>query len=987
MQIIREINPYDQLISIISDSRDRIPALSDLPNNSTLPVPPKREPEIRSFEKKTSSSSGEVKLNDSIDLYRCKSSHESESFSIEKRKIHKVPSSFISELGVEAATVLYGLSMILKNHKANHWNGRYWYYDSLDELIRKHWPYLKRTFLSEIIKKLSDKEHIVTRNNNKISYDRTTHYSVSPGKIDLVLKGKLFTFDTKIASQHGVLAALLFHNIQFEILNPRITEIDCLEAGEYGAKIGKLAATFGVSSSTIKRQLKILVKEGLLIKGSKQGSYSLPTESPVLKSGSNPNMDVQECPINEPEITGSNPNESGSFLNESRSNANASRSNPDDNTIYESNWNHMGIQMRNAPRIFLKEDAIEEQAIPWISHPNFSKKSDSDLSVDQIDRVAVNKVSHLEKDPSIVSLRVYSELPEKRSEIAFKAPQADSKIDHTGTFEKEAKLETLGQLEDQPPNLLDLGAVKASSTACLSTRNPELASDSTQRKEQVAPKFKSLVSFGRKIEIFEKSKFSKIEQENSRISKEFLKLEATQQIFARESFLRLAIRFIESLGIEKRKIFIEQNSVDRVLDLVFDDAFSFLEDKIDEFRFNEEHPLSHERLFPLFPFLELVVRGILLFRKQRDDHFQIDEFTLYTVFETLSYGLLDRSDMSPEAKALFFNFLILRARVTGIDNKASNGKAVDIKRYLGKRLSDYSAFSSEKEFGSLVGFFQGDTSICAEEVFFKYFKSVELKLTVPQDGSGYEERWHCLNFKDISQFLRFLPKISESIENDYPEFRYPWRAHSRVECDFHPSIPSRESIEGESESDYNRPDINSLMRIKNYFRKAIFLEGFPLESSSTPLQEADFKEALLLCEEYKLAPEDIVDLADEKLEKSSERLSSFHLRGALVKKALNAEVANSSRNSMLLTNDNISIEELWEGARRTVNIYTSNVRSTKDVLMDSSFKYFAWFRILVTEEPVPEIIEKYRHIALKELDYKVKKFIRKNGLDMSRITG
>jgi hypothetical protein len=177
------------------------------------------------------------------------------------------------------------------------------------------------------------------------------------------------------------------------------------------------------------------------------------------------------------------------------------------------------------------------------------------------------------------------------------------------------------------------------------------------------------------------------------------------------------------------------------------------------------------------------------------------------------------------------------------------------------------------------------------------------------------------------------------------------------------------------------------MRIKNYFRKAIFLEGFPLESSSTPLQEADFKEALLLCEEYELAPEDIVDLADEKLEKSSERLSSFHLRGALVKKALNAEVANSSRNSMLLTNDNISIEELWEGARRTVNIYTSNVRSTKDVLIDSSFKYFAWFRILVTEEPVPEIIEKYRHIALKELDYKVKKFIRKNGLDMSRITG
>lgn len=62
-------------------------------------------------------------------------------------------------------------------------------------------------------------------------------------------------------------------------------------------------------------------------------------------------------------------------------------------------------------------------------------------------------------------------------------------------------------------------------------------------------------------------------------------------------------------------------------------------------------------------------------------------------------------------------------------------------------------------------------------------------------------------------------------------------------------------------------------------------------------------------------------------------------------------------------------------------------RKEENVLMDDLVDLQPWFRILVSEKPIPEVIETFQEKALSELTPSLENFIRKRKLDISRIKG
>lgn len=978
MSIIHKINPYDQLLSSFNNSSAGLFTPDDLPTDPILHIPAQGKPEIRILEGEKSSDSRTEECRESIDPGKTQVFEASDVGTRDHGKFHRVPKNLIKELGVEAAAVLYGFSLILKTHKSNKNNGHYWYYDTLDELIVKRWPYLKRTSLFAIVNKLRDKEYLLISKENKKGYDRTMRYSMYNSKIDQVLEDKHFWFDTNIAKKTGVLGALVFHNIQYRISDGSPNETESQETIECHPKISNLAEIFDVSESTVKRQLKTLIQEGLLAKGRKNGFYSRPVKLTVFKNGANPNDNIPKWSELSYKPNGSNLNEIESNPNETRSILNENGSNPNDNTIYETNGNHIGIQIRSAPQLFLNKEENEEFLILSASHSGFEKVIHSDLSLRQGISVPLDIGTIIDypfnSDSNHLAIQ-----SETRPEIHKSSPQ----IDHSGSEETRPEASIMNQqINDHIiPQYTD------ESRSFDSRKIHRRSSDNGLDKSKNIKIAKSIISFGRKIDIPQKtnSKFGKLALENSRIENIFYDLSSEQRVFIQDSLLRLCVRFIESLPVEMRITLLNQDSPDKVLDLIFEEAFSFIEDKHEEFRINGESVLPQEKTFPAFPFLEITVRGILLFKKTDANPFLADEFTIYSIFEALSFGLLDKTIISPEIKALFFNFMILRARATKMDNKASNGKSLNITKHHGSKITDFSGYSSEAEFLSLVHFFREKESTCSEEVFFKYSKCIEYKIAIGKSKNEYEKHWHAINFSDISQFLKFYPKISEAIEDSCCDFKIPWKPVPEYNSYFSDEYLHESTTFNAVDNQRDLEDLERLVRLRQYFKKVKKdIRGSDYYRSA-PLQELDFKEALLLCKEYELAPEDIVDLAVELLGKADARFSTIHLRGPLVKKALKAEIVNNPRYTGLVTNENLEMEDVWRAQCSLLEVYIKNGESAEDVLSSSSLKFYSWFRILVTEVPIPSIIERYQRTAACELDYKIKRFIRRSGLDLSRI--
>lgn len=60
-------------------------------------------------------------------------------------------------------------------------------------------------------------------------------------------------------------------------------------------------------------------------------------------------------------------------------------------------------------------------------------------------------------------------------------------------------------------------------------------------------------------------------------------------------------------------------------------------------------------------------------------------------------------------------------------------------------------------------------------------------------------------------------------------------------------------------------------------------------------------------------------------------------------------------------------------------------RPLKDILMDDKIYFTPWFRIVITKEPIPEVMEKYMVAAKNVFTNSLKDFLNKKNLNADRI--
>ncbi|MGC3990587.1 MAG: hypothetical protein QM796_13085 [Chthoniobacteraceae bacterium] len=111
--------------------------------------------------------------------------------------------------GAHEAIVLKHLAHKVRKSK-NEEVGKKWYYATFDELAEK-WPYLGRSTIHEVIKRLEDLGYLEIGNFNLIKYDRTLWYHV-PLKFQEAAEDDLVYFETDVAHKYGVPSAVLLSN-------------------------------------------------------------------------------------------------------------------------------------------------------------------------------------------------------------------------------------------------------------------------------------------------------------------------------------------------------------------------------------------------------------------------------------------------------------------------------------------------------------------------------------------------------------------------------------------------------------------------------------------------------------------------------------------------------------------------------------------------------------------------------------------------------
>jgi hypothetical protein len=152
------------------------------------------------------------------------------------------------------------------------------------------------------------------------------------------------------------------------------------------------------------------------------------------------------------------------------------------------------------------------------------------------------------------------------------------------------------------------------------------------------------------------------------------------------------------------------------------------------------------------------------------------------------------------------------------------------------------------------------------------------------------------------------------------------------------------------------------------------------------IDNAYFKEAAELCNEYELDAASYVHMLFERMGNKKEFFTPKCLRGTAVKHFLASRITDPSDTYKVeITNATLDPKGLWEFQHELAMRYIKLGRSVENVLMDSGIKFFAWFRILATPNAVPAIIDKYKHIAKKEMTSKIMDFARSQNLDLDRI--
>ena len=147
-----------------------------------------------------------------------------------------------------------------------------------------------------------------------------------------------------------------------------------------------------------------------------------------------------------------------------------------------------------------------------------------------------------------------------------------------------------------------------------------------------------------------------------------------------------------------------------------------------------------------------------------------------------------------------------------------------------------------------------------------------------------------------------------------------------------------------------------------------------------------FEEAAKLCKKHNLPASLYIQKMYDRMESKKEFFSPEHIRGGNVAKFLDLlGRENLSTYVVEITNDSIDYADLWSQQNDLAMRYIRRGESVESVLLDSSLKFFGWYRILSTARPYPSIIEKYSDIARKEMNPRLRAFALQENLDLSRI--
>ena len=103
---------------------------------------------------------------------------------------HSFDTDLAQKYGIEIAIMLKHINYWVNYNKAlnrNYHDGRYWFYNTLDE-IAAHFEYWSKKQIERILKKMFDLKLILKGNYNKTSFDRTLWYTLNC-QIDIPISG------------------------------------------------------------------------------------------------------------------------------------------------------------------------------------------------------------------------------------------------------------------------------------------------------------------------------------------------------------------------------------------------------------------------------------------------------------------------------------------------------------------------------------------------------------------------------------------------------------------------------------------------------------------------------------------------------------------------------------------------------------------------------------------------------------------------------
>lgn len=143
--------------------------------------------------------------------------------------------------------------------------------------------------------------------------------------------------------------------------------------------------------------------------------------------------------------------------------------------------------------------------------------------------------------------------------------------------------------------------------------------------------------------------------------------------------------------------------------------------------------------------------------------------------------------------------------------------------------------------------------------------------------------------------------------------------------------------------------------------------------------------AAIACKKYKVSPAAFVQTVYDRLGKHKGDIRISHLSAKSVEKHFGGREEAVDELKIEITNSTLAYADIWQYQHELAMRYINNGETVESVLMDSSLKFFAWYRILSTPRPNYEIIHKYKHIAKEEWNSRLEKFAKSQGLDIGRI--